>query len=287
MPSMTGLWNSRNCWRNNRVLRVGLTLALILSTIGVGCNSRSSATLNPDGTGGNPNVSANAGYEIVKAYPHDPKAYTQGLLFAGGNLIESTGRVGQSTLRRVELQTGKVLAQVDVPPPYFAEGLTLLNGKLYQLTWQHGVGFIYDANTFGKLGEFKYSGEGWGLTTDGQRLILSDGTNRLRFFDPQEFKLSKSIEVFDRGRPVLELNELEFIKGEIYANIWHNQKIARIDPATGHINGWVDLTGLSNWSEASDEEAVLNGIAYDAGSDRLFVTGKLWGKLFEIRLRQN
>lgn len=276
-----------NCWLNNRFLRVGLTLALALSTIGIACNSRSNATLNPSGTAGNPKVSANAGYEIVKAYPHDPRAYTQGLLFAGGNLIESTGRVGQSTLRRVDLQTGKVLARVEVPPPYFAEGLTLLDGKLYQLTWQHGVGFIYDANTFSKLGEFKYSGEGWGLTTDGQRLILSDGTNRLRFFDPEEFKLSKSIEVSDRGRPVLELNELEFIKGEIYANVWHNQKIARIDPATGRVNAWVDLTGLSNWSEASDEEAVLNGIAYDAGSDRLFVTGKLWAKLFEIRLRQD
>jgi len=282
MPSMAWLRNSINCWLNNRFLRAGLTFALALSTIGIGCNSRSNATLNPNAT-----VSASAGYEIVKAYPHDPRAYTQGLLFAGGNLIESTGRVGQSTLRRVDLQTGKVLAQVEVPPPYFAEGLTLLNGKLYQLTWQHGVGFIYDANTFSKLGEFKYSGEGWGLTTDGQRLILSDGTNRLRFFDPEEFKLSKSIEVFDRGKPVLELNELEFIKGEIYANIWHNQKIARIDPATGRVNAWVDLTGLSNWSEASDEEAVLNGIAYDAGSDRLFVTGKLWAKLFEIRLRQN
>jgi len=147
------------------------------------------------------------------------------------------------------------------------------------------VGFIYDANTFTKLGEFKYSGEGWGLTTDGRRLILSDGTHRIRFFDPEEFKLSKSIEVLDGGRPVLQLNELEFIKGEIYANIWHGQKIARIDPETGRVNGWLDLSGLKKWSEATDEEAVLNGIAYDAGSDRLFVTGKLWAKLFEIRLK--
>ena len=256
---------------------------LVLLLMASGCNS-STATLNSNGSNSD-RISPSAAYEIVKSYPHDPDAYTQGLLFVDGNLIESTGRVGQSTLRRVELQTGKVLQSVDVPPPYFAEGLTLLNGRLYQLTWQHGVGFIYDANTFAKLGEFRYSGEGWGLTTDGQSLILSDGTNHIRFFDPEEFKLSRSIEVVDRGRPVLELNELEFIKGEIYANIWHNQRIARIDPQTGHLNGWVDLTGLSKLSGATEEEGVLNGIAYDAGSDRLFVTGKLWAKLFEIRLK--
>lgn len=228
---------------------------------------------------------AQSTYEVVNTWPHDSEAYTQGLLFSNGYLLESTGLEGQSTLRRVELHTGKILEQVIIPRPYFAEGLALLNGKLYQLTWQHGVGFIYDANTLNKLGDFKYSGEGWGLTTDGHRLILSDGTSRLRFFYPENFRLPKSVTVLDRGKPVTNINELEYVQGEIYANIWHEERIARIEPNTGRVIGWIDLTGLRELSGVTDEEGVLNGIAYDETSGRLFVTGKLWPKLFEIRIK--
>jgi glutamine cyclotransferase len=226
------------------------------------------------------------GFEVVHAWPHDPKAFTQGLIFHEGVFIESAGQYGESSLRRVEPRTGKILKRVDVPAQYFAEGLTLLGGKLYQLTWQNKRGFVYDPQTFEKTGEFRYDGEGWGLTTDGQSLILSDGTNQLRFIDPATFRVTRTVSVFDRGQPLRELNELEYVKGEIYANIWHDDRIVRLDPQTGKILGWIDLSGIIPRSELDDEEAVLNGIAYDAAADRLFVTGKLWPKLFEIRVKQ-
>ncbi len=226
------------------------------------------------------------GYELINTFPHDTDAYTQGLVYRDGKLLESTGRQGKSSLRRVELDTGKIVQRVDVPSPYFAEGLTLLKGKIYQLTWQHQRGFIYDAESFEKLGEFSYLGEGWGLTNDGDSLVLSDGTNQIRFLDPGDFKVRKTISVLDQGSPVGRLNELEFVKGEIYANIWTEDRIARIDPKTGRVVGWIELAGLVSRNELPHEEAVLNGIAYDEQGDRLFVTGKLWPKLFEIRLRQ-
>jgi glutamine cyclotransferase len=226
------------------------------------------------------------GFEVVHTWAHDPDAFTQGLVFNSGNLIESTGQVGQSSLRRVALETGTVVQKVDVPRPYFAEGTTLLKGKIYQLTWQDHLGFIYDALTFDKIGQFNYEGEGWGLTTDGQSLILSDGSNRIRFLDADNFQVTKTIAVLDRSAPVNEINELEYIQGEIYANIWHADRIARIDPQTGRVVGWIDLRGLLAPSEVHDEEAVLNGIAYDESTGRIFVTGKLWPKLFEIRLKQ-
>ena len=226
------------------------------------------------------------GYEVVHVFPHDPKAYTQGLVFHEGNLLESTGEVGRSSLRRVEIETSKVLQRVDVPPPYFAEGITLLKGKIYQLTWQHQLGFVYDAFNFERTGEFNYTGEGWGLANDGQSLILSDGTNRIRFLDPENFRVTKTIAVLDGHTAVMEINELEYVQGEIYANIWHADRIARINPQTGAVVGWINLTGLLSRGEVQDEEAVLNGIAYDEASGRLFVTGKLWPKLFEIRLTQ-
>ncbi|HWS53301.1 MAG TPA: glutaminyl-peptide cyclotransferase, partial [Pyrinomonadaceae bacterium] len=200
--------------------------------------------------------------------------------------VESTGQYGESTLRRVDLKTGKVLKQVAVPPQFFGEGLTLFGGKLYQLTWQGKRGFVYDPATFEKKGEFKYDGEGWGLTHDGESLILSDGTNQLRFIDPQTFRVTRTVSVFDGGRPLRDLNELEYVRGEIYANIWHDDRIVRLDPRTGKVLGWIDLRGIIPRSELSDEEAVLNGIAYDEAGDRLFVTGKLWPKLFEIKLKQ-
>jgi glutamine cyclotransferase len=184
----------------------------------------------------------------------------------------------------VELETGTILKKVDLPSPYFGEGITLLNRRVYQLTWQNQRGFIYDASTFSKLGDFTFTGEGWGLANDGQSLILSDGTNRIRFIDPDNFQVRKTIAVFDESTPISRLNELEYVRGEIYANIWHTERIARIDPQTGHIAGWIDLTGLRSQIEVHDEEAVLNGIAYDETNGRLFVTGKLWPKLFEIRV---
>ncbi|HKG45581.1 MAG TPA: glutaminyl-peptide cyclotransferase [Pyrinomonadaceae bacterium] len=226
------------------------------------------------------------GYQIVNIWPHDSNAFTQGLILMDGKLVESTGQEGFSSLRRVELESGKVLKKVDVPVPFFAEGLTALNGKLFQLTWQHGVGFIYDGQTFDRLGEFTYQGEGWGLTTDGQSLILSDGSDRLRFIDPASFRVTRTITVRDGSLPVHELNELEYVNGEIYANIWHDNRIATIDPQSGRVNAWIDLTGLMPEGELQDPEAVLNGIAYDQASEKLIVTGKLWPRVFEIKVKR-
>ncbi|PWT94342.1 MAG: glutamine cyclotransferase [Blastocatellia bacterium] len=223
-------------------------------------------------------------YEVVKVYPHDPDAFTQGLEVHNGKMIESTGEVGRSSLRSVEVETGDVKKKVEVPPPYFAEGITELNGKIYQLTWQHQVGFIYDDN-FQKTGQFNYEGEGWGLTNDGHSLILSDGSNRIKFLDPDSFRVTKTIAVLDGKTPVKELNELEYINGDIYANVWHADRIAVIEPASGHVKAWLDMTGLLQPGDVTDEEAVLNGIAYDQSSNRLFVTGKLWPKMFEIRVK--
>ena len=262
------------------IRQTALSGALLLSMPALACQTTSVANLKTPGKDPVPIY----GYEVVHAWPHDPAAYTQGLAFHDGKLLESTGQVGHSSLRRVELETGKVLQKVDVDPPYFAEGIALVKGKIYQLTWQDQVGFIYDAWTFEKIGEFHYQGEGWGLANDAQSLILSDGSNRIRFLDPANFEVRKTIAVVDGSAPVNELNELEYVQGEIYANIWHADRIARIDPRTGSVVGWIDLTGLLARGEVSDEEAVLNGIAYDESTGRLFVTGKLWPKLFEIRL---
>lgn len=225
-------------------------------------------------------------YEIVASYPHDPKAYTQGLVFLDGALYESTGQYDASTLRKVELKKGKVKKQIDVPGQYFAEGMTILNGKIYQLTWVQHKGFIYDLKDFKLEKEFAYEGEGWGLTNDGRSLILSDGTNQLRFIDPATLRVQRTISVFDNQQPLAELNELEYIRGEIYANIWKTDKIVRIDPQTGRILAWIDLTGLRPPETLENGENVLNGIAYDEEHDRLYVTGKRWPKLFEIRLKK-
>lgn len=229
-------------------------------------------------------------YEIVKTYPHDPKSFTQGLVFDNGIFYESAGlnaaHSGHSSLRKVEVTTGKVLKLVDVPEPYFAEGLALFDGKLFQLTWQHQKGFIYDRDTFAAQGEFKYSGEGWGLTHDGKSLILSDGSHQLRFLDPTTFQEQRRISVYDRDRRVDELNELEYVKGEIFANIWQEDRIARIDPKDGKVIGWIDLRDLLKEEDRTADTDVLNGIAYDAAQDHLYVTGKKWPKLFEIRLKK-
>jgi glutamine cyclotransferase len=226
------------------------------------------------------------GYEVVNTYPHDAQAFTQGFVFEGGQFLESTGLEHRSTLRRVEIETGKVLQKVDVPGFFLAEGLTLFGGKIYQLTWRGMKGFVYDPKTFEKTGEFKYEGEGWGLAHDADSLILSDGTNEIRFLDPNTYAVRRTISVTDAAGPVEELNELEYVRGEIYANVWHNNRVARIDPADGRVKGWIDLSGLLKPGEVTNEEAVLNGIAYDERGDRLFVTGKLWPKVFEIKLKQ-
>jgi glutamine cyclotransferase len=225
-------------------------------------------------------------FEIVNTLPHDVKAFTQGLVFYDNALFESTGQYGESSLRRIDLRTGRVLKKTDMPAQYFAEGIALLGGKVFQLTWTTHKGFIYDPKTFQKEGEFTYGGEGWGLTTDGESLIMSDGTNQIRFLNPSSYEVKRTIEIFDNNQPLRELNELEYVKGEIYANIWHSDRIARIDPQTGKVLAWIDLKGLLAPTERSDPEAVLNGIAYDEAGDRIFVTGKLWPKLFEIRLRK-
>lgn len=225
-------------------------------------------------------------YEVVNSWPHDPKAFTQGLVFHDKYLYESTGHHGMSTLRRVELRSGKVKKKVDVAEEYFAEGMTIFQDKVYQLTWQSHKGFIYDLKDLEREGEFTYWNEGWGLTHDDRHLIMSDGTNQLRVIDPTNFSLVRTISVFNHGQPLMSINELEYVKGEIYANIWHSEKIVRIDPANGNITGWIDLAGLRPADVADDSDNVLNGIAYDEKEDRLFVTGKRWPKIFEIRLRK-
>ena len=223
-------------------------------------------------------------YRTIHTFPHDPQAFTQGLIFLGGELYESTGLNGQSTLRRDDLATGRTLQEKQVPAQFFAEGLTDWGNTLIQLTWQSHVAFVYDRTSFQLLRTLHYSGEGWGLTHDGKQLILSDGSATLRFLDPETFELKRTIAVADHGKPVDQLNELEYVHGEIYANVWMSNRIARISPATGAVLGWIDLTGLLPVIEQSSRDAVLNGIAYDPKQDRLFVTGKLWPKLFEIHV---
>jgi len=225
-------------------------------------------------------------YEIVNSYPHDPSAYTQGLVYRDGLLFESTGLYGQSSLRRVELTTGKVLKKVSLSGESFAEGITLFKGRIFQLTWVEHKGFIYEPDGFRLVGGFDYGGEGWGLTNDGRSLIMSDGTSDIRFINPDSFKTERTISVTLDGRRVSAVNELENIKGEIYANVWQTNYILRIDPNSGRVLGLIDLTGLLPEKTADPANDVLNGIAYDEKTDRIFVTGKRWPKLFHIRLKK-
>ncbi len=225
------------------------------------------------------------GYEVVHAYPHDPGAFTEGLFYLNGFLYESTGLEYQSTIRKVRLETGEVVQKHDLPGQYFGEGIVNWKDRLIGLTYTSQVGFVYDLANFEPKSQFQYQGQGWALTQDGKRIIMSDGTADIRFWDPETLKETGRITVTDQGQPVKNVNELEWIKGEIYANVWQTSRIARIDPNNGKVIAWIDLTGLlSKADEASGRVDVLNGIAYDAEHDRLFVTGKKWPKLFEIRL---
>ncbi|HEY7913069.1 MAG TPA: glutaminyl-peptide cyclotransferase [Blastocatellia bacterium] len=224
-------------------------------------------------------------YEVVNKYPHDTEAFLQGLVYHDSGFYESTGGNGQSSLRRVELESGRVLKKVMLAEEDFGEGLALVEDKLVQLTWQSGKGYVYDRDTFRKLREFSYSMEGWGLAFDGKRLILSDGSNTLTFLDPRTYQVIGKLNVTLGGRPLTKINELEFIEGEIWANVWHEEVLLRIDPATGAVNSMVDLRGLRPRETVQDTEAVLNGIAYDPVARRIFVSGKRWPSIFEIRIK--
>ena len=221
---------------------------------------------------------------VVNTYPHDRGAFTQGLVFRDGHLYESTGLNGRSSLRKVELETGKVLQQHDVDPAYFAEGLTDWNNRLIQITWQSQTGFVYDLETFKPQRTFTYAGEGWGLTHDGKRLIMSDGSATLRFLDPKTFSETGRLAVTYQGQPLAQLNELEMVKGELFANVWGTPHVVVIDLASGRVTGQIDFSQLLGVADRTPPVDVLNGIAWDARNERLFVTGKLWPKLFEVRL---
>jgi glutamine cyclotransferase len=227
------------------------------------------------------------GVDVIHTYPHDPTAYTEGLFYLDGYIYESTGLEQHSSIRKVKLETGEVLQKLEIPSQYFGEGIVNWDGRLLSLTWKSHLGFIFDLATFKRQGQFRYEGEGWALTQDGRQILMSDGTPQIRFINPQTLKETGRITVTLDGKPVPNVNELEWIKGEIYANVWQSDWILRIDPHDGHVVGLINLAGLLRSSDrVPGQTDVLNGIAYDAKGDRLFVTGKNWPKLFEIRLRK-
>ena len=222
------------------------------------------------------------GFKVVASYPHDPTAFTQGLVFTDGRLLEGTGKKGDSSLRLVELETGKTAKLASLNSHYFGEGITVLGKRVYQLTWQNRIGLVYDLDTFNVEKTFQYTGEGWGLANDGKRLLMSDGTAMIRFLDPNTFEVVKRITAHGAEGKISKLNELEYVNDEIWANIWYEDRIVRLSPENGELLGWIDLSGLYPRSKRTSNEDVLNGIAYDAESKRLFVTGKNWPKLYEI-----
>lgn len=279
-----------------------LFLPLAVCLFGAACkeqtnqNNSVSVTPNTNTTAATPpkNAIPTYTYEIVNTFKHDSQAFTQGLVFYNGFLYESTGQHGKSTLRKVRLEDGDVVKKRKLGEDYFAEGLTIFNDKIYQITWQENTCFVYDINSFEPTAELKYIGEGWGLANDGTNLIMSDGSHIIRFVNPANFQNVRTITVTHDGKPQYRLNELEYVKGEIWANIWHSEDpqvlgkpntIARIDPSSGKIVGWIDLNGISPEDVQRNEENTLNGIAYDAQTDRIFVTGKQWKKLFEIKIK--
>jgi glutaminyl-peptide cyclotransferase len=278
----------------NRHLVSGRSLAVIaalIAVLGLGGfmlvrlgGDRHEATAT-DRAPGRPAPAARADYEVVASYPHDPNAFLQGLLWYEGGFYESTGLEGQSTLRRVDISSGKVLKSIDLAPDLFGEGLALAGDRLVQLTWKSKRGFVYDRDTFNLLREFSFDTEGWGITYDGSFLIMSDGSDTLTYLDPRTFEPVKKLKVTLNGQPVYELNELEFVEGEIWSNVWQTDYIMRIDPATGRVTSFLDMKGLLPVQARRGNEDVLNGIAYDPAGKRIFVSGKMWPRVFEIRLK--
>jgi glutamine cyclotransferase len=223
-------------------------------------------------------------FTVVRVFPHDTSAYTQGLAYRDGYLYEGTGLNGRSSLRKVRLETGEVVQRVDLGAEFFGEGITIVKNRVLQLTWTSEVGFVYDLNSFHLLRKFSYMGQGWGLAANGDDVFLSDGTSEIRVLDAEKFQEKRRFKVHDRSTMIDQLNELEFVDGQLFANVWHSNRIARISPQTGEVVGWIDLNGLLSPVYRREPEAVLNGIAYDSVQKRLFVTGKLWPSIFEIRL---
>ncbi len=271
----------------NRLFRI-LLLGLLLVLASFFAYSCSDLPESPTPTGSVDSIASDIipiyTYKVVRTYPHDQNAYTQGLVFENGVLYEGTGLFGRSTLRRVDLETGDILQTHELPAQFFGEGVTIYKNRLIQLTWKSNVGFVYDKDSFELLQEFNYPTEGWGITYNGKHLIMSDGTSTLHFLDTETFEETGRIEVFDNDGPVTGLNELEYVQTEIYANVWQTDRIARIATQTGRVVGWIELKGLLSSEDYSKPVGVLNGIAYDAKNGRLFVTGKLWPRIFEIEL---
>lgn len=256
--------------------RAGLIIAGIMVAVGIvgyGITRTSSAD------SGTPVY----GYEVVNSYPHNPRSFTQGLQYLDGTLYEGTGQNGDSAVMKDDLESGENLLRQTIPDQYFGEGIVVIDDKLYELTWQSQTGFVYDRENLLPERQFHYTGEGWGLTYDGDRIIMSDGSDFLRFWDPETLEETGRVQVTDNGVPIRNLNELEYIDGEVYANVWQTDRIARIDPESGKVNSWIDLRGLLPANERQGTD-VLNGIAWDARGKRLFVTGKWWPRLFEIKL---
>jgi glutaminyl-peptide cyclotransferase len=258
-----------------RVLISIIALALIIFAGAIGVIALN--FLRPNA----PTFPLNYTYRVIDTYPHDPNAFTQGLVFDNGNFFESTGYYGNSSLRKVDPNNGRVLKKYSLPNEFFGEGLTIVGNSLIQLTWREQIGFVYDKDTFTIERNFSYSNEGWGLTFDGNRLIMSDGSSNLYFLDPTTFKEIGQIKVHDGNKTLKNINELEFVNGDIYANIWMQNTIVIINPGTGQVKGYIDLSGLYHPTSA---EAVLNGIAYDKQADRLFVTGKNWPSIYHIKI---
>lgn len=272
-----------------RLIKSRIFFLMVTALLGLNCLIACSdrASFPAPGKGSPPAVSESAShysYRVVRSYPHDDAAFTQGLVYEDGFLYEGTGLYGRSTLRKVNLESGEVIQIYRLPDRFFGEGVSIWRDKIIQLTWRSNVGFAYDKESFELLGEFGYLTEGWGLTHDGERLILSDGTSTLYFLDPDSLKEVGRLEVWDGNGPVSRINELEYVKGEVYANVWQTDSLARISPRTGQVTGWVDLSGLLSDEDRDRQADVLNGIAYDAEGDRLFVTGKWWPRLFEIEI---
>jgi glutaminyl-peptide cyclotransferase len=268
----------RSYLRNRRQLaslRISAAFLLILFTASVPAQTASRTTSKQTPT---------YGYEVVEAYPHDETAFTQGFVYHNGFFYEGTGLQGRSSLRKVRLETGEVLQRIDLPYEYFGEGIAIVRDQILELTWKSQVGFVYDLRTFRQLRQFSYPGEGWGLTSNGADVYMSDGTADIRILDAATLREKRRIHVHDGPKPINQLNELEFVEGQIFANIWQTNRIARISPQTGEVVGWIDLSGLLSPMYQLQPGAVLNGIAYDSARKRLFVTGKLWPRLFQIRL---